>query len=90
MGLNGNDNLNNINERNNANVALSISVRGTQREEHPLAFARIDMELTVTSSDATEDDVKLAIAKSEEKFCPVWAMIKGNVEVVAAVVMKRA
>jgi putative redox protein len=68
---------------------LSIAVRGAQREEHPLSFARIELVFTVTSADATEDDVKLAIAKSEEKYCPVWAMIKGNVEVVSTVEVKR-
>jgi len=68
---------------------LSIAIRGTQRDEHPLAFARIDMEFTLVSADAAEDDVRLAIAKSEEKYCPIWAMIKGNVEIAATVVVKR-
>ena len=68
---------------------LSISMRGTQDEERPHAFTRIDMEFTAVSADATEDDVKLAITKTEEKYCPVWAMIKGNVEVVATAVVKR-
>jgi len=69
--------------------AFSIHIAGTRREEHPTGFSRIDMALRVTSADATEDDVKLAIAKSEEKFCPVWAMIRGNVEVVATAVVER-
>ena len=68
---------------------FSISLRGTQEEERPHAFTRIDMTFTVVSADATEDDVMLAIAKTEEKYCPVWAMIKGNVEVVATAVVKR-
>lgn len=68
---------------------LSISMRGTQGEEYPHAFTRIDIEFTVVSADATEDDVMLAITKTEEKYCPVWAMIRGNVEVVATAVVKR-
>jgi putative redox protein len=70
-------------------AGFSVAARGTLREAHPLSFARIDMEFAVTSADATEDDVKLALAKAEEKYCPVWAMIKGNVEVVPTVVIKR-
>lgn len=68
---------------------LSISMHGTQSEERPNAFTRIDMEFAVISADATEDDVKLAISKTEEKYCPVWAMIRGSVEVVATVVIQR-
>ena len=68
---------------------LSISMRGTQGEERPHAFTRIDIEFTAVSDDATEDDVMLAITKTEEKYCPVWAMIKGNVEVVATAVVTR-
>ena len=68
---------------------LSIYMRGTQGEERPNAFTRIDMEFTVVSADATQDDVMLAISKTEEKYCPVWAMIRGNVEVVATAVVER-
>jgi len=68
---------------------LSVAARGTLREQHPFSFSRIELVFTVTSADATEDDVKLAIGKAEEKYCPVWAMIKGNVEVVPSVEVKR-
>jgi len=31
------------------------------------------------SADVNEDDIKKVIALAEEKYCPVWSMIKGNV-----------
>jgi putative redox protein len=68
---------------------FSVEAHGTLREQHPLSFSRIDLAFTVVSADATEDDVKLAVTKAEEKYCPVWAMIKGNVEVAFTVEVKR-
>lgn len=61
--------------------AFEINMRGESRTEHPKSFSRIHMEISVTSRDATEDDIQKATRMSEEKYCPVWAMIRGNVEV---------
>lgn len=60
---------------------FEIYIRGESRDEHPKSFSSIQMEISVTSPDATEDDIQKATRMSEEKFCPVWAMIRGNVEV---------
>lgn len=60
---------------------ITACTKGTVKEEHPKAISHIQLELAITSADATEEDVKRALAASEEKLCPVWAMIKGNVEV---------
>jgi putative redox protein len=62
---------------------LTISAKGDLKEEHPKAFSRIYLAFTVASKDATNEDIQLAIRKSEEKICPVWSMIRNNVEVVA-------
>jgi len=35
----------------------------------------------VTFDDAGDEDVQKAIHLSEESVCPVWAMLKGNVEI---------
>ena len=58
-----------------------VNARGTRRETHPTSFDKIFLEFVVTSSDAGEADVKKAIQLSEESVCPVWAMVKGNVEI---------
>ncbi len=64
---------------------LSVEVAGEQREEHPKKIERMNVTLTLDADDLTEDDVRKMIAVSEEQVCPVWAMLKGNVEVDVAV-----
>ncbi len=68
---------------------FSVHIEGTRRDEHPTCFSSIRLEFRLTSADATEEDMKLAIAKAEELICPVWAMVKGNVEVSSAAVVKK-
>lgn len=68
---------------------FSVSARGTLREEHPLCFSHIELQFSLTSADAAENDVRLAITKAEEKYCPVWAMLKGNVVVSSIVTIER-
>ncbi|MFV0399817.1 MAG: OsmC family protein [Oscillospiraceae bacterium] len=61
--------------------SLSVNVEGTQREEHPKSLERMHVTLSLTAKDLTEAEVRQAITVAEEAICPVWAMIKGNVEV---------
>ena len=58
-----------------------VNAQGVRREEHPTYFEKITLEFILDSRDAAEADLQKAIRLSEEKFCPVWAMIKNNVEV---------
>jgi putative redox protein len=37
--------------------------------------------LTITSSDATAADVDKVMKLAEESYCPVWSMMKGNVDI---------
>jgi putative redox protein len=60
---------------------FEISARGLRNEEHPTCFREIQMEIRLTSPDISEEELKKLVALSEEKYCPVWAMIKGNVAV---------
>lgn len=60
---------------------LTIAAKGERREQHPTCFEKIELNISLTSKDATEEDVDKVIKLSEEKICPVLAMIKGNVEV---------
>lgn len=61
--------------------ALNATATGIVREEHPKAFTHITIELNITSPDVEESEMKTVLAIAEEKLCPVWSMIKGNVEV---------
>jgi putative redox protein len=60
---------------------LIVNVRGDRREQHPTYFEKIYLEFILESKDAEDPDIEKAIKLSEESFCPVWNMIKNNVEI---------
>src|SRR5512133_4051873 len=62
-------------------TGFEIHSRGLRREEHPTSFKTIILTIDLKSSDTTEDDLKKVLRLSEETYCPVWAMLKGNVEI---------
>jgi Predicted redox protein, regulator of disulfide bond formation len=68
---------------------FQISVKGKRRAEHPLCFEEINLIVTVTSEDIIEEDVKKVLNLAEEKYCPVWAMMKGNVKITHQVCIKK-
>jgi putative redox protein len=60
---------------------FTITGNGSRRQEHPTAFKSISLHLTVKSADVQPADMDKVIKLSEETYCPVLAMIKGNVPV---------
>jgi putative redox protein len=62
-------------------TACEISAKGIRREEHPTGFKTISLFITLSSTDTTPDDMNKVLKLSEEMYCPVWAMLKGNVEI---------
>ena len=64
-------------------AAFRVNARGTRRAQHPTSFERIQLEFILTSPDAAAADLQKAVQMSEESLCPVWAMLKGNVEIVS-------
>jgi putative redox protein len=58
-----------------------MSLEGTRRSEHPTSLSKIVMKIFLKSNDITEADLDKAVSMAEEKYCPVWAMIKGNVAI---------
>ena len=62
---------------------LKVIAKGIRRSQPPLKFEKIFLEFTLSSKDAKAADVQKAITLAEESICPVWQMIKNNVEVVA-------
>lgn len=61
--------------------ALDIAAKGVRREQHPTSFEHITLTIRIKAPQITEAEVNKALALSEASICPVWAMIKGNVEV---------
>ena len=62
-------------------TGFEIHSRGIRREEHPTCFKSIHLTIDLKSDDTTEEDLNKVIKLSEDTYCPVWAMIKGIVEV---------
>lgn len=62
-------------------TGFEIHSKGIRKEEHPTCFKLILLTINLKSDDTTEEDLKKVIKLSEDTYCPVWAMIKGNVEV---------
>jgi len=60
---------------------ISAEVEGTVREVHPKALEHILLRLKIKAKDLTETEVRETLIVLEEKLCPVWAMMKGNVSV---------
>lgn len=58
-----------------------VEVQGTVREEHPRALKHILLTLTLKSKELSEAEALEALKAAEDKMCPVWSMIKGNVDV---------
>jgi putative redox protein len=60
---------------------FEMKIEGVRREEHPTCFSRIIMDMEIRSNDLEPGDLDKALKLVEEKYCPVWAMIKNNVVV---------
>jgi putative redox protein len=61
---------------------LEIKANGLRREQHPTCFSKITLDMVLKSLDVTDAEFEKVIGLSDEKLCPVYAMIKGNVDVV--------
>jgi len=62
-------------------TVFEIKAKGVRREEHPTGFSSIHLEICLTSQDVSAEDVQKVIGLAEDKYCPVWSMIKGNTTV---------
>lgn len=61
--------------------SMKVKTKGKKKEERPNDFSDIYLEYSIISKDLTDLDFQNMINLAEEKYCSVWAMIKGNVNV---------
>jgi putative redox protein len=61
---------------------LEVNAKGLRREQPPIKFETIFLEFILTSGDTKDADMQKAIQLAEQSVCPVWQMIKSNVQVV--------
>ncbi len=62
---------------------LKVNAKGVRRTEPPIKFEKIFLEFILTSQDTDDNDLQKAIQLAEDSVCPVWQMVKNNVEVIA-------
>lgn len=62
---------------------LRIRAKGQKREIHPTVLTSIELEFEFRGGKVDDPSVERALALSEEKFCPVWAMLKPVVPIKA-------
>ena len=59
-----------------------VNARGIRNTSHPTGFKTIYIDFVINSSDVTMDDFNKVLKLAEDSYCPVWAMLKGNVEII--------
>jgi putative redox protein len=72
-----------LRKQNKTVDALQVNAIGTRREVHPTSLSRIEILFTITANDISENDAAEAIRLAEETISPVWAMIRGNAEIIS-------
>lgn len=68
---------------------FEIQAQGMRNEEHPTGFKTIHLNICITSPNVSEEDVQKVLALAEDKYCPVWSMIKGNTIVESVVTITK-
>jgi putative redox protein len=63
-------------------TAFEIDSKGIRKQEHPTAFKTIILDVKLSSPNTSAEELQKVISLSEETYCPVWSMMKGNVEIV--------
>ncbi|HEX2967595.1 MAG TPA: OsmC family protein, partial [Bacteroidales bacterium] len=67
-----------LRKMNKTILNCEIHSKGIRKQEHPTGFKSILVEFNLTSPDVTEEDFTKVLMMAEDKYCPVWSMIKGN------------
>jgi len=55
---------------------LTVHAVGTKKEVHPKVLTSIELEFEFRGGTVDAASVEKALIMSEERFCPVWVMIK--------------
>jgi putative redox protein len=62
---------------------LTVRARGTKREVHPTVLTSVDLLFEFRGGRVDGASVEKAFALSEDRFCPVWVMLKASVPIEA-------
>jgi len=61
---------------------FEVKAKGIRSGKPPIRLEKICIEFLLESKDAEEKDLRRAVHLAEESLCPVWQLIKNNVDVV--------
>ncbi|MBI9107690.1 MAG: OsmC family protein [Spirochaetales bacterium] len=62
--------------------AINATAKGERRREHPTCFEKIELFLDINADCLRAEELENVINAAEESICPVYAMLRGNVEIV--------
>jgi putative redox protein len=62
---------------------LVVRVRGMKREIHPTVLTSVELEFEFRGGHVDWASVERALALSEDRYCPVWVMLRASVPVTA-------
>jgi putative redox protein len=62
---------------------LTVRARGTKREVHPTVLAEVELLFEFRGGKVDGASVEKAFSLSEDRFCPVWVMLKASVPITA-------
>ncbi len=59
----------------------SMTVTGMRKTEHPTGLKKIIFEMFVKSKNTTTEEIDKAVRMAEETYCPIWSMLKNDIEI---------
>lgn len=62
---------------------LTVRARGTKKEVHPAVLTSIELLFEFRGGRVDGASVEKAFALSEDRFCPVWVMLRASVPIAA-------
>ncbi len=62
-------------------LGLRVMASGNRRDTNPTYFESIFLTFEIESKDVQLDDMEKVLRLSEESICPVWNMVRNNVEI---------
>ena len=69
-------------KKNNKNVSeLNVIASGERRETIPKYFKSIQLRFELTSNDVQPNIIESVIKNMEKYSCPIWNMVKNNVDI---------
>lgn len=63
---------------------LTVRARGEKREVHPTVLTSVELEFEFRGGKLDAASVEKAMALSEDRYCPVWVMLKASATIKAS------